>query len=544
MAATTMGAKGRNSRPDKDLARKQIVDLFAFPAVYDLGRALDGLYRRGVRGAKTPFDGAVMIIVKAAYRAGCSALEAHRLLADADTWQQCAIRYEAMTDKRLPAAPPTRDQVEHFWERVAQQVDVVEALEGRFVGLAVAQARAQGNLLPDQEREFTAPDKRHTIYGDGTYYQPYSDAYTVVHPVTGEQALIGSRARSVDTARIQRVRTDPTADGKDAVGVNHIAVHTWTAAGRVVLGVGHTLGAEVWGCLDILDAVAQAAGDGVHTVVWDRVITGWVVDYLMGRHGWMTVNKNVARSTNDERASSSGVDAKVLERRAHRVAAEYDTPATPDITRVLSQDLLRDVLLSDGHLPLGTSVYKTTKGYEISKGRIYALDPISHVTGDGNVCTHELYVDDGALYTVEHDPVEGRLVKTGRGTCTGAVRETTPAGHYTFTSTWAVPCPNGDATYQIRWAPEATRHTQASARAHRTPLQGALSELRVISRADEKAFAAVHGLRNDSESYNNWAKRRLPNFGRAASLHFPAQRVDFLATAILNNSITWSRHGQ
>ena len=89
-----------------------------------------------------------------------------------------------------------------------------------------------------------------------------------------------------------------------------------------------------------------------------------------------------------------------------------------------------------------------------------------------------------------------------------------------------------------------TRRTPDSEAVERTVLERALTELRVLSRADGERFDAVHGRRNDAESYNKWYKVSLPNHGRAASLKIDAQRLDFLFGALLNNAITWSRRDQ
>lgn len=276
------GGKGGRKRPDKALARQQSIDLCGFPAVYSLAKIVDAQYPRNDRGrGRKPADADVMIIHRAAFRAAGSGPEAIRQLNDADTWAQCDERYFAMIGKHLPAAPYILDRVLHYWSRALENPDLLPALETGFIRIVVAQARKQGNLLPDRIPDWTNPSERHTIYGDGTFVKPFSDVYTVVHPPPARRSWWVAAPSRWTPPGSSPTRTDAAEDGKDADGFNFIGAYTRTEVGRIVLATGYSLRAELWGCLAVLEAIAEFAADGVHTLLWDRVVTGWVVEYLM-----------------------------------------------------------------------------------------------------------------------------------------------------------------------------------------------------------------------------------------------------------------------
>lgn len=459
-----------------------------------------------------------------------------------NTWDKVGDNYFAMTGVTLPARPPTADQIDYMKKKLLATEGLLGALLVAFTKASVAQARHHGNLLGGIEPDWLGDSERNTIYGDGTIFKRHSDVTTLTDPITGEVVFLGSRATDPRRVRMQRFLTDTSQDGKDLHGINHVSVHTWTPQGRVVLGVDHATGAEIWPALDLIDAVAELTGDGIHRLVWDRVFTGWPVEYLWAARRIMTVNKNVARSSNDTAIpiQAAGLDEATLLRRAERLGAEVGAEPTAGVAHLLSRGLLRDALLGGDALPLGTSVYKTTKGHEVVAERVYELDPISHAVDD-TTCTHALYVDGGALYDVEAHPVHGHLVKIAKADCVGVRVDRTPTGH-TAAYEWVLPCGQTQLTHTTTWAPDGSRYRPEDTHRHdRTKRQMAMTELRPISRADGDKFNDIHGRRNDSESYNAWAKRHTHHHGRAASTTLDGQRLDFLMIAMFNNSITWKR---
>src|SRR5690606_16760786 len=125
------------------------------------------------------------------------------------------------------------------------------------------------------------------------------------------------------TARVVKTLTDTRADGKEQLrGLNMVGVYTWTDAGRLVLGTRVALGAEQWAALELIEEVFRFAKDGMHGVIWDRVITGWLVDYLMATMRLQTVGKPVANSRDD----SSEIDDRIaLKAAAHHTQLDTHT---------------------------------------------------------------------------------------------------------------------------------------------------------------------------------------------------------------------------
>lgn len=280
----------------------QLIDLFGLPTTYDMGGIVDQAWARlpSDTGRKQPYPGGVVIGALAGCRIGGSALSAARLFGFGDTWEQIRASYEAMTNGTvvLSSRPPSIDWLENVKAKVLRTKGLLDALHVGFMRCAVGQALAHGNLSRGATPTWLTNDEAHKIYGDGTVFEMYSHVKTITHPLTGAVEVVGGDAKDPARARIQRFETDTSQDDKARTrGVNHVSVHTWTPEGRVVLGLDYALGAELWPALDLVDAVVALAGDGVHTLVWDRVITGWPVDYLMGQHRIATVNKAVAAST-------------------------------------------------------------------------------------------------------------------------------------------------------------------------------------------------------------------------------------------------------
>lgn len=238
----------------------------------------------------------------------------------------------------------------------------------------------------------------------------------------------------------------------------------------------------------------------------------------------------------------SGLNKNTLNQRALRLLAEVGADASQDNTQLVSRELLRDAIRRGEPLPLGTSVYTTSKGHEVVHGRVYFLDNVSHLDASGQQCNDTLYVDGGALYVVEPHPDFGHLIKTVHAKCIAAVAERTPTGWIAI-YTWTWVCAGVPVTYETRWTPDPTRHRAADGKARPALSKDrrALTELRPISQQDEEMFGNMHGRRNDSETFNNWAKNRTPQYGRAASWTLDGQRLDFLMMGVLNDSNTWKR---
>lgn len=539
MGGTTLAAAGsRRAGTTKTWEPQQVADLFAFPGIYDLAPIVEKAMRQpGSKGRRAHYPAAAALAMTAAARATGSLPEACR--AAAQVWAQCRGSYRAMTGDELTELPPSRDAVVHFMERLAASPQVLAAVHERFIATSVGMARALGNLTAGTEPDWAAPVETHTIYGDGTVVKPFSDVRQLQDPITGELVTVGSRARNRPRLVKPEWLSQVQLDGKSGRGINHVAIHTRTRHGRIVLAVGQAFGAESTTALELIDRVAAVAGDGVHTLVYDRAVTGWHVDYLMARHRIQTIGKAVGRavtSVDDEDIKQETLAVSDgLRDAVKRLAAEHGIEFKPEIAPVLQPHVLRRLVQDGGPMPVGTSCYPTTSSMDVIRGKYFWLPDAVHDTPSGP-CRHRLAVDDGALYTIGADPEHGWAVKTGQATCVSSIPHRT-AGRWTVTNTWAVPCPAGAFEHTTVWRPPATRGP-AKGSTH-TGMASAMRELRPLSRADGPRFQAVFGRRNDSESFNNWTKRTLSYKGRAASLRPLRQDLDFLAAAILNNSATW-----
>lgn len=519
---------------------------FAFPALFNLSGALAAV-RGSRRGPRPQYPDICMLAVLAAARAvgGVQPVVRELSAKDSRAWRACAaLLATADSEIRLPNTPPTRDQVVTFQERIAD-TGAIEVLEQAFIDASVKMAIWMGHFDPAATPDWLRPDPQHALYGDGTVIAPFSNASTWTHPVTGEVVLVGSRARDARSARIQSVRTDTSVDDKaDRRGINFVSMHTWTAAGRVVLATGYALGGETPTAVQLMRAVQERAQGGVHTVTYDGVVTGWVVDWLMGSLRIQAVNKIAVASKKDPHAPTK--DLPVRRRpalvptpaRTERRLAAAGLVASPELVSYEHNAQLDELYRSGEPLPVGLCLYPRAKAgtYDVVYSRHHEVEPAVH-TIDGEACTHRLVVDDGALYVVQDDLEREHLMKASMPSCLAAtaIRDA-QRNTWTRRTTWLIPCEYGDFEQSLTWRPVGAFRPPTSERTRVDPL----AELRPTARAHD-GFSDVYGRRNDSESYNQWFQSTLRHHGVAMSLTLNGQRLDFLMGAVLNNAITYSR---
>lgn len=537
------------SGTSKPEASEQIIELFGSPVLHELAPALDGILAASGRpGRRMPYPPAAMLATMAAARAAGSQGAALRVLGNTHTWQRCREQYLKRSQTTLPPAAPHRDNVAYFRAALVRDQQRMDALQHNFQRVSLGLARRLGNLLPDVEADGTTPDERQAIYTDGTVIAPYSDVTVQKMPRTGELFTVGSRAKSVASARVQRVLSEVAEDKKTARGLNMVGAYTWTAAGRVVLGTGTALRAEAWTVLDLIDrlheilAAADGKGGAIHTLINDRAITGWHVDYLMGSLGIQVLGKDVGRTSDG---------AWSVATKAQRLAAELGVDAKGLAQMYLRRTTLAEMIRCHEHLPLGTSVYPSSKkDYDLVASWSKPLPAAVHEV-NGQRCEHELAIDDGGLFLTDNDPDTGSPVKTAFLRCSSNTRHLVN-GTWQTTSTYRIPCVGGDFDYTRVWAPNGTRYTDASQT--KAPTDPIGWRLRPLSRADDveayynegvdmrditvKRFSQRFSRRNDAESYNEWFQSSLPHHGRASTDVVPAQELDFLLAAVLNNSRT------
>lgn len=523
----------------------QITACFAFPGLSNIAAALEARRTRH-RGARAHYPDICMLAVLAAARAvgGVQPVARELSAANGAAWKACCERLTARVPHlRLPANPPTRDQVQTFQKRIERD-GLIEVLEEAFVDASVRMAQWLGHFNPDATPQWVEPDARHTIYGDGTVIKPYSNVTTWRHPGTNEIITRGSRAKDASSARVQTIRTDTSLDDKgDRYGINFVSMHTWTSVGRVVLATGHTLGAESWVATDLMRKVQERADGGVHTVIYDGVVDGWIVDWLMGALRVQPVNNIRVKSTKDPDDASPDEFVRrrpalvASQKHAERLLASAGLVPTPELVEHERTAAIKRLYDSDEPLPVGLCIYPRTgtKSFEVVYSRNHTLEDARHTVGN-RICAHQLVVDDGALYVAEPDIEGEHLLKVAMPKCLAATATRGASGAWSRTTTWQIPCERGDFTHDLTWHPSGVFH----ARGAKHPTVDPLGELRPLARA-HPGFGAVYGRRNDSESYNQWFQASLRHPGTAMSLSLAGQRLDFLMGAVLNNALTYER---
>jgi hypothetical protein len=500
-----------------------------------IGDAIDAARAaaKSPRGRKPKHHSAALLLMVVATAAAGSRESALRLL-DQATWEAGIATLPEDRAVTFCTTPPRRDDVKYFRDQLAEVPGLLTLVQELFQQLSVRQARNHGNLLPAVEPTGSTPERRHTIYGDGTVVKSYSDVTVHQQPVTGATFTNGSRAQP-GRARVQQVHSDLSEDKKTARGINFVALHTWTQYGRVTLATGTAMGAEVWTALELVEQVSALTGDGVHTLLYDRVFTGWLTEYLMAQHRIEVVNKAVARPTSEE---VHNVTERAVAERAERILADHTyAPVTKEVVDHLRRQLKRGLLSELPGLPVGCSLYETSTNKEADLvSSKYSYLPIHRHDTPLGPCEHRLVVDDGGLYLIHHDDDLGCDVKSAALDCTDRTYHHDGTS-WQRSSTWTVPCEHGDTTLILKWVPRATRFTAGDSRDR--PASDAMTQLRPLHRGHAH-FGATANLRNDSESYNAWVKRSLPN-SRARTFIPVQQEIDFLAAAMLGNSITLQR---
>ncbi|MEV7431840.1 hypothetical protein AB0N29_19670 [Nocardioides sp. NPDC092400] len=479
-------------------------------------------------------------------------------------------------NKTLATLPPEVQQQKRR-DRLAR----LARLQEEFQSLSMAQARTMGQFDRDTPIDWTQPSLKHTVIGDGTVIKPFSDVAKHVDPTTGEVFYRGSRAKT--KPRLSPLGTDLTDDRKLTLrGLNMVSLLTSTRWGWVVLGTGFADGAEQWAALDLIDAVAPRSKGGINTLLWDRVFTGWLLDHMMARHSVRVVNKSVAtnraknelpedptrteavRAQADEEYAELTDDGRHLMTLAEHRYAEMDAAKTWNAHTPSHQERQNEAALVDywrgkdlaayyesgRPLPLGLSIYPATSATAVTGSRVVTGNGEYHVVrseptwltrhthhGAQGSCTHELWIEDGALHSVEMDPARGCLVKTATATCLSSTPHKN-GRRWATTEVWTIPCPHGDFEFTTAWEPKGIRLRRGQTNKEQL---SPLNDLRPISRSDAQSFADIANHRNQSESFNHWYKSRLYTKNRrAATLSIEGQVLDYLGGACLRNALTWA----
>jgi len=453
--------------------------------------------------------------------------------------------------QRLPARPPTRDDLRSFRERIVGD-GLLGKMRVAFQARSLVMVQEMGALNWQPRQALTDVYVYNLLIGDGTVTHRYSELEEVTFP-DGTKKIYGQKGKTKGRARVQRRTTDNSQDGKgDLFGLNTTHIGTLTYVGYVLLALDHVDGAESTVALNLLDGVLAELPPGrAHAVVYDRAITGWQVDYLLGRYGIPVVGK---ASASNQRAKDAPEDVKqarkqaeAAERRAvvqqarqRGVAVrklgrtERAETGTEGLTASLAQ------LESIGH-QAGFTVHRSSRGVpRIINSAHASLGTASHQTPAG-ICRHQLVVDDNSLAVLDDQglKVEQPPVHTSQAVAG-------PDG-YTITASWVITCPAGDFVHTESWTPRAERRPRTDAERYqdgKDPAadnrRKAVSLLRIMPQVDPR-WKMIAGTRNNSESWNHSYKRLLPN-KRASSPDAGQQLLQYLAAALLYNAERWERH--
>lgn len=464
-----------------------------------------------------------------------------------------------------------RHKAEGLPENLTSTVALFEQLTMEF-------AREIGQFPTDFEdgRNLARLRREHLVVADGTYVSPYSGV-SWYRDEEDDLRWHGTRAKTAEP-KVQAFVQQSGKEHGPAAGVNHVAVLTRTAYGRVVLSIQRALGGEIHGALEAMDRIAPLAEGGIRALVYDKALDGWSTDYLFAHHAILSIvePKAASKKKPGKEEASAKVEA-VLQERRHAAGLDDDacrpTANEPGeigarakkakhqtvlvkvkdamVRRVLGRMHNVDRLIEDAEagsplgaeLPLGTSVYLDSHNEVVPVASQHLpFEPKRHLVA-GEDCVHDLHVDDGALWDtrVQWDPKRHgvqEVVKDQRLECERLEAVMDPrTGWYRQESLYRFTCEyTGEVlTRKIghnpsgEWRPKKSR--KRTARHHMQPL----------ARCDY-GWREIYGRRNDTESWFSWLKNQLLEDQRAASLDLNHQYLDVLYAAIITNSITRFHH--
>lgn len=530
-ALSTRGSTVHGS--SKVVNGQQIADLALLPSLYDedLGAVLSSVMPATSGGTfdRYPLNVSFLIGGPAA-RITASLPEAAKLVHRSE-WPNIRRNHERMGCGRLPTDAPAYEHTDRLVQRLSADADAMSALSDWLTRSGIDQAAYHGNFA-FQDPDFTRPDLEHTVFGDGTYIKRYSAVEEVIDLDTGQKRLDGTRVPDSTRSRRQTEFTFSKSNGKSGYkydGINHVSIHTRTPYGKVILGAEQAMGAEAFAMLALCERLmGLMPGDlSLHHYSWDGAASGWHRDFLMYWFGVNLLNGNPARNTRGEESFVRALDQVARET---AVALKGSRPDAKEIAHIRGA-LLKQLEPIMDELELGSTI-------EPQRGSLAAIDsahvPYKVLEHPGHPdCRHDLHVDHGVMYEVNGER------KLRRVRAVRSVRERAGNGFHQRT-TWDVPCArHGAFEHASLWRPNAVRGTDPRYRKKRGVEQTALHAARVPAPGDEGY--RMHYQQSAQEGYHRWIKNQLYIHGRASSWRPGKQFLDFISSALVNNSSTWQR---
>lgn len=473
--------------------------------------------------------------------------------------------------ERAKLADEERKRLEAADRNTAQFVDQYERQ-------AIARARALGQFPVKKRRNLAKLPVSSVCSADGSYVRAFSKADDYLDPETGEVRFLGAGNRDariedgkVRGTRLQKsVHRAKKAD-RETMGLNHVAVLTRTPFGRVILSIEQALGGEVHAALRAMDRIAPLAEGAIKALTYDKALSGWQIDYLLARHGIVSVappiaaNGRLADVNNanyvaeqimaaKRSATQHGSGISASDPGPGKVDKEYRTGRSTGIktalvTRALGKAFNVDRLVADAEagralgagLPVGTSVYLDHQNRVVPvKSQHQPYKTIGHQVGP-EWCAHDLVVDDGALW--DNRLERGQQVKDQRLACVHAEPVKNPhTGWYHLNSTYGFVCEyTGEVlTHVVKHAPSGRWWPDEDAKEEekkRKKKRSAIHNMMILAPCDRR-WRKIYGLRNDCESWFAWLKEQLLDDKRAPSLDLNHQLLDVLYAGMITNAIT------
>lgn len=529
------------TRPFADLNDDdRLTAIFAFTPIASVKH--DGLLHEVPQGASYAYPPLLQFLVLMASRIFESQNAALKALNRPGVWERCCDQYRQLVRKgvNIPSKPPSAPVQDKYVRRLAYYdavpavpegtqptevlidwadlADPLASLSEQFTRVSIGQACRQGQFPTDAGApDFANPDRRCSTFGDGTWVLPYSKAVPMWDDEAKKWVYSATRVKT-GKERVQDVCLRyGEVDGKSVVGINNIFIGTWTDAGRVMLAARQTIRGESLTATAMVEDLVDKLGDRLHTVVWDKALSGKVLHRVAAQHNVLVVTKPVARGSGAGKQTSDGYTAREMTAEAALEAHAEQRP-----------------------LPLGTTVQWVSGERSMIRSKFHRF-PLPQNVGD--CCReHDLWVDGGVLWDTYTDPADGAIYKHQAARAIQAHPRMTEtllgnqAPVWEVPTTWELPCAaaeDGVHRFDTVWEPLAIMNGRPASGPQR-----AMHDLRPLG-VEDRRFWDIFGTRNNAESVNAWYKSALAHKGHAMRQRSREQYVDQVAAAFTMNALTW-----
>lgn len=404
-----------------------------------------------------------------------------------DLWSH-AVTAASQVGRDLGDRPPTFNAYRHVRDRATAaaesgELHVADRLAALLPAMAEPIVAQCGLLTEDNKPRWHHPDRRNTIYGDGSIILPLSSV--APDPETGECST--SRSKYGNPRVAHDVVT--TKKGRKIVTGRLVVVlgaHSGTAGSRVILGLDAPPGKnEYKASVNLFKTVMQQYGGRVHAVNYDQLWTGHTIAMAM-EHGVVPI----------------------VEMRNARRNQMHGPLTDPTMQRLIG-----------------------TSSNPMERMPLYEVDVVSHDIGQHR-CTHQIWALAGTLVTTP--------AGSGRPSLDSQIVEQTalrhepfePGDRPTFVGYYRLRCPHGTLPYRLNFGGILHQPTREVMMAQ---------AVRAISVADDQKL--LTGRRSDAESVFSTVQRALPVEKRASALSREDFFMDLIGWALLTNAQAWDRHG-